>query len=130
MINTDLAYIAAFVDGEGTIIARKYVRVDGGTTLYPRLAAYNQDKAPLEFIVDVFGGKLYLTKTVYQWWCPQKTVISKLKLIRPYMRVKHKIERADLFIDNESNLDSIGDEWDSLLSKQKSWQSTWHPKEH
>lgn len=100
---TDAAYIAGFIDGEGSIFL--YRKRPGKVAL--RLAIGNTDKAVLEWIAEVTGctGTLVAKRTkdvlrhkqAYHWNPGQRESAQLLEAIRPYLRIK--AQQADLALD-------------------------------
>lgn len=95
--NTDLAYIAGIIDGEG------YIGVYGGTTTPHVLTVGIKmcDPEAIGVIVDTFGGASsgYENELAYvfRWIVANRRAYDFLKAIRPFLRVK--AEQADWAIE-------------------------------
>lgn len=90
MSATRLAYIAGFVDGEGSIFATH----EKSGASYPRIQVSNTIREPLQLIVDTFGGRIHIQKQrgnrklCYAWTlCGGATSVVLGKLM-PYFIVK------------------------------------------
>lgn len=104
--DTDLAYIAGIVDGEGTVGVTKVKRPENrcGYSFLPLLSIINTDRAMLEYINDIFGGistisernggntfNIKQNKTCYCIFSRRTEKNNKiLTAIYPYMRIKKK----------------------------------------
>lgn len=109
IIETDKAWMAGIVDGEGSIGMEKCARKDRPNSIYsPYVRIYNSDNRTFDLPMLYYGGSVvpYGTqlgrKTVYAWSCPMSSIVQLLIDIRPYLRLKkeqcevifHYIERA------------------------------------
>lgn len=100
-MNTDLAYIAGFFDGEGSATIRM---VKGSNDKrYPRLEARltQNDREVLDWIQEYFGlGKVYVKKdertvnTGHSLQMYYKSARIFLTAIEPYLRVKQAHVKA------------------------------------
>uniref|UniRef100_A0A6M3J686 Putative homing endonuclease n=1 Tax=viral metagenome TaxID=1070528 RepID=A0A6M3J686_9ZZZZ len=97
LAENDAAYIAGFVDGEGSICFHRNHKNDSKTTTYsPRLRITNTNKDVLDWIAVVIGlgkvrsQKLYAnnTKPVYEWYASGRYSIAVLKQLIPFLKVK------------------------------------------
>ena len=92
----DLAWLAGFIDGEGSIclLPRRT------TGITPACTIYNTDLSVLEIIRGWFGGQLYVKrrspkrKPVGHLVFQNDRALRVLHSVRPYLRVKHR--QADL----------------------------------
>jgi hypothetical protein len=95
---TDLAYIAGFVDGEGTIgIYRKYdLRKEWAPGYAERIIIVQVDQTPLKFIQEFFPKSSLSAKKQYfdnhqQSYCLKYShtqAYTLVKAILPYLKVK------------------------------------------
>lgn len=84
-----LSYLAGFFDGEGSI--NILTRPRKQNIEYSLTVAIGQkDGATLDWIVDNFGGKVYLVKRdgTYYWVCTHKRAIVFLKQMLPFLQYK------------------------------------------
>lgn len=98
------AYIAGFIDGEGSIMIRKS-KPSNGRVNYAysaRVGVKNTKEAPLKLLKEVFGGHYHKDKVVYQsksagWvsWNPvyaynaeHKIALLIIKKLAPYLLIK------------------------------------------
>ena len=86
----DLAYIAGFIDGEGSITS-------GGRRCTLKVNATNIDKEPLEFIQRMFGGSIYECppkklewRTIFRWVIGGASALVVLESLLPYFIIKRK----------------------------------------
>jgi len=93
-----LAYIAGFVDGEGSIST--YKEVSG--TFYPRLQVTNTVRKPLQLIADTFGGKIYThpvrgnRRACFLWYRMGMPLSNILVKLMPFLIIQER--RAALAI--------------------------------
>jgi len=104
-MSEELAYLAGFLDGEGSIGMYKATRANmkEGFTYVPHVVVYNTNRESIERFQRVFGiGSVNSRsrpgeKTCYQWDVSNRSVIPVLKALRPYLTVKSR--QADLVIE-------------------------------
>ena len=106
---TDLAYAAALMDGEGSIIltsSGKNLKGKDFRFRSLRCSLASTSKELLNFMSNTFGGKItshkiYNKKHLQQWGWKLYTKDSQqfLKLILPYLKEKEKIRKAKLIIN-------------------------------
>jgi hypothetical protein len=130
----DLAYIAGFVDGEGTISIVTAKRRDRIGHIYhrPLLSIHNTDRPILEWIKITLGvGMIHASsirgvgrKQVYKYAVHCSTAIQVAALLLPYLRVKRTqaemlIKFADtLVVDYKLTHKKLGADILSIRSKQ------------
>ena len=98
MDKTVLSYIAAFVDGEGTIGIRKYPQRKACHTVEyaAHITITNTNKAVLEWIKEQLGfgcivkrpDKRPNHRMCYQWTVTYNQAVKTLELILPYLQIK------------------------------------------
>lgn len=118
--DTQAAYIAGIVDGEGSIML--VVRRD---TVAVRLAVTNSHRGVLDWLVETTGvGRVQdhraegtTNRATWMWMLNGDGVTSVLAQIRPYMIVK--TEQADLAIETQNRLR------DPALKADRTWQLEW-----
>lgn len=86
---TDKAWIAGFIDGEGWVGMAKQVRENRPSPTYrAQVKGSNTNKAALNFCVQRHGGKVLTGQVVYQWSPPAATIRQLLIDILPYLIIK------------------------------------------
>lgn len=95
------AYAAGIIDGEGTIALTH--NSDCKEFRFPSVHVPSTDLELLEFFKDVFGGTIIKKKVYkkhhrpsYTWYVTHNRAISFLRMVRPYLRINEKINRAQL----------------------------------
>ncbi|HEX3523619.1 MAG TPA: LAGLIDADG family homing endonuclease [Stellaceae bacterium] len=104
---TDLAYLAGFIDGEGSI------SIFPGTSRGRRrdnlrLDIYNTNEAVLQWIKRTFGGRIHKvgrpkarnTKQEYVWAAGAQCAAQILKACLPFLKIKRT--QAELFIQHQA----------------------------
>lgn len=96
----DLAYLAGFADGEGSITIFQYRGRD-----QLRFDVYNTQREVLDWIADTFGGCVHEVgrsregwKQEYVWAPGPQLAATILEACLPYLKVKRK--QAELFISH------------------------------
>ena len=109
MTETDKAYLAAFIDGEGSISLNQCHRGESRTKSYVlRLRITNTDRSVLEWIAATVGhgaiivkkrckAKNGMTRPAWEWYLANKRASALLQEILPYMKIKRK--QAELGIE-------------------------------
>lgn len=117
-----LAYIAGFVDGEGTINIC-------GTNPAVNLSITNTNREILEYIQTQIGGTIHTRtrksdkwKTAYDLALSTKTAIRAILWLIPFLRIKK--ERAIAAIQFDSERPGRGFSWDPVIKTQ--WQQRFH----
>lgn len=100
MLDTERAWAAGFLDGEGSFT------IDGRPTRHyrPMISATQIDRTPLFLLRDWFGGHVYTQRTLAErratssWQCSSRiNVLDVLTEIRPFLIVK--AAQADLMLE-------------------------------
>ena len=98
--DTDLAYLAGFIDADGFIAINRYCPrkndSDGRYGYNLRIGAVNTQREVLEWIQNKFGGYIYKRKPsnpekhriAYAWYLDSKKAEAVLRLISPYLKRK------------------------------------------
>ena len=100
--NLILAYTAGFFDGEGSINLLKRNRKHWNPEYVLMVAMGQKDGKTLDWIVDNFGGNVYLVKRdgSYYWAVSNKKAYVFLKKLIPYLQYKKpQAELAMKFYD-------------------------------
>lgn len=104
MKDTDLAWAAGFIDGEGCIQIAKGTTGDGYTYYSLNLTATQLDPEPLEKLRAMFGGSIMLTNSaarrnnpIWRWQAAPVPALAALVAMLPYLTVKRR--EAELAID-------------------------------
>ena len=113
--DTDLAYLAGFIDGEGSISIFTSVKARRDNL---RFDIYNTDEGILRWIEQVFGGRIHIVrrardgwKQEFTWTCGQQHAASVLTACLPYLKVKRR--QAELFVQHQatSKRNGVGWKW-------------------
>jgi len=103
MTETEKAYIAGLVDGEGCICLHRNHFKDRKTTLYcPRVSIVNTDRDIMDWLILTIGdGKVFSRKRGqwkrgHDWYINGKKCGAFLTEILPYLRIKRL--KAELVI--------------------------------
>jgi len=101
-----LAYLAGFLDGEGSIGLSKRLGSEGKVFRVPRyvllVRAGNTHLSPLEALQNTFGGTVRLRyfngtrKDLYGWTCTGERGFRVLKKLSPYLKVKSEQARLGM----------------------------------
>ena len=104
---TELAWMAGFFDGEGSIMLSKVVNDNGGVCFHRRVCVVNTRRDILDIFQRYFGGTIRENthqtkynpnaKPIYSWECSTKQSAYFVGMIKPYLRLKSY--QADLFMD-------------------------------
>ena len=100
MKETDLAYIAGILDGEGYIGIKKTTTRRNGRVnpqYQERVQVRMVDKGAIEFLADMLGGNYYKEKPsstngrpLYCYQTSDLQAVTILKKVLPYLRVKNR----------------------------------------
>lgn len=122
-----LAWFAGFFDGEGCIhiYARQRPEYTGWVL---QLSLPNSGTEALDFIAAEIGGHTYNRPRQQAHYRDQKVwqatgdeALAVLKLIRPYLRVKHR--QADLAIEYQERVRSkTHGRWSKLTEEERMWR--------
>lgn len=99
---TDLAYLAGLIDGEGTISCSINLTKKNVRALQKQLSIFNTNITLIEWIESRFGGKIHSRKRSDKWKTEHQIKWSAndasklLSLVLPYLVIKK--EQAELFI--------------------------------
>lgn len=105
MDTTTLAYLAGFVDGEGSIAINTRTYRSGGelrTGGSLRLSVHQLDPRPIRLLAETFGGsvrrhgyrKMAEKRDLFEWHISSEQAYAAIKAMRPWLIVKD--EQADL----------------------------------
>ncbi len=131
MKKTDLAYLAGIFDGEGCIVIhdRKYVRKDGEISIhaYAEVNLANTNEWIVRQFFFAFGVNVYLRKkqilqkqAIWVWQICARSVITPLKTLLPYLKLKH--EQARIALDFQLKKNSVNRH--PLSKEEVNWQKT------
>ncbi len=100
--DVEAAYTAGIIDGEGSI---SLTRNRKSRWPSPQVSVASTDKELLEWLHTRFGGSITTKQPrkqehsiSYDWKLTDRRALSLLKLIRPFLIIRRKIERADLLL--------------------------------
>lgn len=110
LAETDKAWMAGFIDGEGYLGITKQVRKGRPSPAYrAMITVSNTRKDALELFVGAYGSPIYGHREVrkgkdnvnwaeaYSWYCPMARSEELLMDVRPYLRVKNV--QADFLLE-------------------------------
>jgi len=89
-----LAYLAGFLDGEGSIAVGLSKGPDGRRRWYLRLTCHQVNPEPLKMLKARFGGTILRTertgtqRTIYEWVSGNQTAANAIVELKPYLIVK------------------------------------------
>ena len=104
----DLAYIAGFFDGEGTITIHHRNSLDKINWYRVCASISNTDISLLEYLKDLFGGHISTRiyggnrKDMYQWQVTSKDAVRFISVISPYLR--QKSTQAEVSLEFEDTI--------------------------
>jgi len=93
---TDLAYLAGIIDGEGSIYIQRRL-VEGSWDYFARFQVVNTDATLIKWLHATFGGHIYEKKRSappphwkpqYEWYTNRGLLDRLLPLITPYLKIK------------------------------------------
>lgn len=91
MNELDLAYLAGFFDGEGSIgILRRKKKKSVNWAYYAVVAVGQKDGGIMDTLKENFGGCVHKLKRdeSYTWSCSDKTALEFIKTLLPYLKYK------------------------------------------
>jgi len=130
IVETDLAYLAGIMDGEGSIfIAKQKSKLRTNPSYILRLSITSTDKPLCEWIMGKFGGHIIYDKkqssrgtgykACYHWRIVGNKAKAILIGIQKYLIIKkEKAELAILFQDQKRGIGSRGITQEQLCSEQ------------
>src|SRR3990167_2270479 len=97
MSKTTAAYIAGFIDGEGTITIKR-THIKESRCYDVNLSVSNTNKDIIQWLQDSYGGTFHIStygndkwKTIYRWTLYRShNLIGFLQTIKPYLRIKKR----------------------------------------
>lgn len=101
---TQIAYLAGIIDGEGSIYVQRR-KTKTGWSYFPRFQIVNTNRKLMEWIHKTFGGLIYDKprnhirshwKMQIEWFTTRKLLDQLLPLILPYLVIKQ--EQAEIMI--------------------------------
>jgi hypothetical protein len=104
LTNTERAYLAGIVDGEGSIMVQRSMSRSSGNHYFPVIKVANTDRNLIDWLKSNVNDKTagYRSrlhegcKDVYHWIIASNEAIALLKTIRPYLVVKG--QQADVVL--------------------------------
>lgn len=103
-MDKQLAYLAGFLDGEGSIAIGLNKNPRGERRWYLRISCHQLDPRPLRLLADRFGGSVRRhgyqarrTRQIFEWAVNSRQAYRVLKEVRPYLIVK--ADEADVGIE-------------------------------
>lgn len=104
----ELAYIAGFFDGEGTITIHHRNASTKKNWYRVCASVSNTDNTLLELLRDSFGGYISMLrrngnrKDIYQWHITSTGAVVFISAIKPYLR--QKLDQADVALEFQSTI--------------------------
>lgn len=95
---TQLAYLAGILDGEGSIYIQSRIR-NNSINYFPRFQVVNTNQDLLNWIKEIFGGTVYEKprkhlnpkwKMQYEWFSNREQLDKILPLLVPFLIIKKK----------------------------------------
>lgn len=108
-MDTQLAYLAGFVDGEGSIAVGLNKGWKGVRRWYLRFSVHQLDPRPLRLLADLFGGSVRRhgyearrSRQIFEWVTTSEMAAKAIAALRPYLVVK--AEEADVALEFQALL--------------------------
>jgi hypothetical protein len=86
--NTDIVYLAGFIDGEGHFYKPNTINGRGKHYTYPRIVISQKDIKPLEWIKARWGGNIYSYPNINRWSIQGKRAVQLARQLQPHLIVK------------------------------------------
>lgn len=92
--DTDLAYAAGFIDGEGSFFSVGKRRADGTVRLRPAISASNCQRAAIDKLVEMFGGSVYCKpqrgtrREIWEWRVTGERARAAALAVLPFLVLK------------------------------------------
>jgi hypothetical protein len=112
---TQKAWMAGFIDGEGTISISRQKRKDRPSLAYrAKVSVANTTRASLDFFVSFYGGPIYDIhdrrtspslnwSRAFDWVCPMSSTHWLIADVQPYLVIKvRQAEIVSRFIDTKN----------------------------
>ena len=122
MSKTTAAYLAGFLDGEGSFGIRK----SQDKYYVSRVRATNTNKEIIEWMHKSFGGSLYFRdfksetlRNAWTWTLEGKSIVLFLKKVIPYLKIKKA--QAQLLLKREElklELENKGHRWGMVYPEE------------
>ena len=100
--DAEAAYIAGTIDGEGSILLTRN-RQDRYPS--PQVSVTSTDRELLDWLRKRFRGsivrkqrRLAIHSQAYEWKLTDRRALELLQLVRPFLVIERKIQRADLLL--------------------------------
>ena len=107
MNDTEVAWAAGFIDGEGTLSIGKGPPRGKYIQYVPYVWANQSKSLPIEYLQVLFDGRIrHRADGAWQWEVEGERAASVCKLILPYLRVKHV--QAELVIAFQETIGNHG----------------------
>ena len=109
-IETDLAYTAGIIDGEGYIGIKRHKKPEYNWNYNVRLQVTNTDKTLMDWLLIKWGGHIYsrLGRTErhapqYIWTLNCQDSVDMLQQLLPYLVIKQKQAQLAIGFQNNKN---------------------------
>lgn len=113
-MDNSLAYLAGFIDGEGSISIGINNGNNGRKRYYLRMSAHQVDRRPLQMLLDSFGGSIRMTerignqRAIYEWVVVSEVARLAIEKLRPHLVVKDKQADVGLLFQSTLNNRPVG----------------------
>ena len=123
MTETDLAYLAGLIDGEGTISCSVTTTSKGFLALHKQLSIFNTNLTLISWITTRFGGKVFSRKRSSKWkeehqvkWSADDGFVLLQKVL-PYLVIKRKQAEIYMALHNTKNVGGVSQETQDFRKK-------------
>ncbi len=120
---SEAAYCAGIIDGEGSI---SLTRNRKNRWPSPQVSVASTDKELVQWLRNRFGGSIVTKKPrkinhsqSYDWKLTDRRALQFLQIVRPYLVIFRKIERADLLIEAYVNCTPRNGRYSEEMAAQK-----------
>lgn len=95
--DTDIAYLAGIIDGEGSIYIQRRITKQGYFSYFPRFQVVNTNREIMDWIKNTFGGLIYDKPRIkhnpkwrmqIEWFTTVGLMDQLIPLIIPYLIIK------------------------------------------
>jgi len=120
---TELAYAAGIVDGEGSVCL---IRSRPGRFPSPQVSVCSTDRELVDWFKERFGGTIVCKKRrfahhsdAYDWKLIDRNALRFLSMVRPYLTLNRKFARVALLLDTYLDATPRNGRYDEETMKRK-----------
>lgn len=102
--DTEAAYAAGILDGEGSIL---FTRIHKTRWPSPAVSVASTDRELLEWLRERWGGSIIRKRAYsarhtqsYAWSLTDRRALDFLRIVQPFLVIKRKIAKCNLLLDN------------------------------